>query len=592
MKCLKCGKENEENAKFCEDCGAELQNDDKIKACMKSKKWMYVIAATVLLLVLSVGIYLGMKNVNTKNYHEAISKADTYLEKLEYKKAEDSYLKAIDIDSKQVDSYIKLSEVYAAQNQKDKAEDILKQADQVITVEKEKKKITAKKNELSKLNEYTWIVEPAIEADSIYYMNSKGTPYKDSNVKDSLNNRGHAFFCKYAVIKKGELYGFIDMNANIGTGMIYQYVQANEDVYYYAEKANKSSPTAAGNIVMVSNRGIQNWTGGGVVSPQNLYYYYNDELHYTGEEYESSVQYEGAEKTSAFPLKKSDTIYEKKETYEINPDIDFLNQLSEKYAIYNKDKLVTDFIYEKCGSSSNGLLAVKKDGKWGYVNEAGKIIIPIEYDASWKTYKDQLYEEEDMTEFAFNANEGYVNLVKDDKWELRDIKGNLVISRGIFDEILPVVNGKCWVKKDGKWGVIQVEKENNQQKEDIAASPIKEGVYILPSSVEADPNWTSAPSFTVQVTDVKDDKAKLLITRLGINASPIYDTEADIVIKNNTADFTWSDSWENSGKGNVIFEENALKLTMVVTKEAKINRGTLAIENGVFEYQGKQNSTL
>lgn len=86
MKCLKCGKENEENDKFCEDCGAELQNDDKIKACMKSKKWMYVIAATVLLLVLSVGIYLGMKNVNKKTITKQFLKQILILKNLSIRK--------------------------------------------------------------------------------------------------------------------------------------------------------------------------------------------------------------------------------------------------------------------------------------------------------------------------------------------------------------------------------------------------------------------------------------------------------------------------------------------------------------------------
>ncbi len=33
---------------------------------------------------------------------------------------------------------------------------------------------------------------------------------------------------------------------------------------------------------------------------------------------------------------------------------------------------------------NSGLLAVKKGGKWGYLDKTGKQIIPIKYDASWK----------------------------------------------------------------------------------------------------------------------------------------------------------------------------------------------------------------
>jgi hypothetical protein len=46
--------------------------------------------------------------------------------------------------------------------------------------------------------------------------------------------------------------------------------------------------------------------------------------------------------------------------------------------------------------------------------------------------------------------------VKDGVWELRDIDGNVVLKPGIFEEIRPVYDNKCWVKKDGKWGVIQL----------------------------------------------------------------------------------------------------------------------------------------
>ena len=61
--------------------------------------------------------------------------------------------------------------------------------------------------------------------------------------------------------------------------------------------------------------------------------------------------------------------------------LDFLRELdNSKYALDNNGSLVTDFIYDECGSLSDGLFAVCQDGKWGYVNEQGDIVIPIEYD--------------------------------------------------------------------------------------------------------------------------------------------------------------------------------------------------------------------
>lgn len=75
-------------------------------------------------------------------------------------------------------------------------------------------------------------------------------------------------------------------------------------------------------------------------------------------------------------------------------------------------------------------------------------MIPIKYDASWKHYNETNGDKE--KEFCYAATEGYVPLVKDGKWEMRNSKGDLVISSGAFEEILPVYDGKCWVKKDGK----------------------------------------------------------------------------------------------------------------------------------------------
>ena len=39
---------------------------------------------------------------------------------------------------------------------------------------------------------------------------------------------------------------------------------------------------------------------------------------------------------------------------------------------------------------------------------------------------------------------------------MRNTSGKLVIASGVFEKICPVYDGKCWVKKDGKWGVIQL----------------------------------------------------------------------------------------------------------------------------------------
>ena len=54
----------------------------------------------------------------------------------------------------------------------------------------------------------------------------------------------------------------------------------------------------------------------------------------------------------------------------------------------------------------------------------------------------------------FCATEGYIAAKKDGKCGYLDLDGNIVVPFGVFDDVRPVHNGKAWVKFNGKWGVI------------------------------------------------------------------------------------------------------------------------------------------
>ena len=50
--------------------------------------------------------------------------------------------------------------------------------------------------------------------------------------------------------------------------------------------------------------------------------------------------------------------------------------------------MVIEPIYEKAFSFSDGLAAVKFNGKWGFIDKNGKIIVPFEYDEFESSLKD------------------------------------------------------------------------------------------------------------------------------------------------------------------------------------------------------------
>lgn len=437
MKCKDCGQINEESARFCENCGSALKEPIVSEKKPKKSKWKYVIVLAVIVAAVAVGAYIALSGSNEKNYTDKIAMADTYVEKKEYKKAEDAYLEAIEIDPKQEEPYIKLSEVYTVQDKHEEAVKILEKAEKTVSTGEGKKKITEKKKEISNLIEYSWVVKPEIQADDMFYVPLDGlTP-------DVINNELYKqFTSSYTAIKRGDTYSLINDSGIMADDFLYEHITALGGRNYVLKRTEpkyEKQYKEECDQYYLNGSHIEPLLGVGGIG--NDTYYYTDQLHSHREDFKDL---KGEIPATAFPIQKG------KEP-----------SLESPYAIYKRDKLVTDFIYEECGSASEGLLAVKENGKWGYVNEEGKTIIPCSYDSSWKQYTMNFDTNiKDEKDYAYAASGGYVNLVKDGKWELRNLEGDIVIQTGVFEKILPVVNNKCWVKKDGKWGLISLQENN------------------------------------------------------------------------------------------------------------------------------------
>ena len=140
--------------------------------------------------------------------------------------------------------------------------------------------------------------------------------------------------------------------------------------------------------------------------------------------------------------------------------------------------------------------------------------------------------------------------MKNNKWEMRTTDNKLVILPGIFEKILPVYDGKCWVKKDGKWGVIQLN-EAVMDKEDENKN-------------------------TVDNTESN--------TLIFTNAQIAYIRQQLSVPKSNNITMTISDSpyyWEVGGCSlvNVTFTENG-----EVVASADVNVDTAECTTSIFNY--------
>ncbi|MCQ2522176.1 MAG: tetratricopeptide repeat protein [Lachnospiraceae bacterium] len=139
MFCEHCGKQIDNDSKFCVSCGQAVQplvSANKMETSMiltgasssqKSKKKKWWIIPVIVSVILCAGIVLGILLYNrpeakTKRY---MKDARAYLDEMDYAQAIATYEKIIEIDPKNVDAYIGLAEANAGIGLIDKAIEIL-----------------------------------------------------------------------------------------------------------------------------------------------------------------------------------------------------------------------------------------------------------------------------------------------------------------------------------------------------------------------------------------------------------------------------------------------------------------------------------
>ena len=86
---------------------------------------------------------------------------------------------------------------------------------------------------------------------------------------------------------------------------------------------------------------------------------------------------------------------------------------------------------------SEGLKAVEQDGKWGFVNREGELVIPYKY------------------HYARSFHDGLAMVKLYGKWGYIDWFGNELIPI-VFDEVTHFQDGHAFVKKDGRVGLLDV----------------------------------------------------------------------------------------------------------------------------------------
>ncbi len=472
----------------------------------EEKPWLlFVLGGIAVAAVVAIAVvsYLLLSGSGVKaQAAEQLKLGNRYLEEMDYEQAVVAFTKTIEIDPSNVDAYLGASMAYAALENYQEAVNILESgyetteapqitergqevcleaAEYYITEEnyeeaekyiekgkeygesKELDKVSEKLQEVSAVEEeeepfveYTWSACSGLESgDMIYYLNdSKATYGLEKPVNLTYRQEMEGVY-DYAVVRRGNSYGLVDMDGNFLDGVNLSSVELVASHYRitYAEPRMDSYGQESATFNLYGKNDLD------VVGPGDYsgvgFYFWNQGL----KQITDGIYGEMPEPDVPIPVSEG----QGDDTHmDMDPDGFLMKQYRDfqgKYAIYADGGLATGFLYDECGSYSEGLFAVSQNGKWGYVDKNGEVVIPVEYDASWKecipfeSYGDG---EGAAKDYCYAASGGYVVLRQGDAWELRDVQGRLAVPQGDFEELLPVYGDRCWAKKDGQWGVLEL----------------------------------------------------------------------------------------------------------------------------------------
>lgn len=316
-----------------------------------------------------------------------------------------------------------------------------------------------------------WVVEPAIEADNIDVLRlGRGNGnLEDYNAFALHKDDG------LCVITQGGKYGLIDYSGNLVVPAEYDTIQLGMNGIYIlsqggGEYNGGASWTLDGNNSLVSLSGVSMVDTVGSAPNRDLYWV--------------------PERGSLYISGGADTWLEASYTGTV-PCAGWVVTAIEYdcatawdgYVLTDGTRPVSDTRYEAAGAYSCGLIPMKLDGLWGYLDAQGSIVLPFEYEGGWAESTQDVLANNGTEALPYAASYGGVVVNKGDQYALYDTAGNCVIDFGSYEALRPLHGDKLWAKQGGKWGVLQLSQPLGTSQTGYATPGT--GVTVAPDVLES-----------------------------------------------------------------------------------------------------------
>ncbi|WP_294499163.1 WG repeat-containing protein [uncultured Gemmiger sp.] len=415
-------------------------------------------------------------------------RGDAYLALADYESAEADYTVVIEVlRQPSVDLYVDRARAHAGQDEVEQAEADLQHAADMGLSEDE---LTQIRDEIFvtlplTAEDVTWLVEPSydyldisplpVEADSFwawhsdsfsplpqYYqaavrVNAYG--FTDSDILDMETDQTLS-----GTASQPEIYAFYPNVVAAESPYLYFGDMGNIDSIYNGEVI---SPTfAGGNYTFGAMNGAYNQSGF-VLDPASGLFYGETHNIASGPPYTEFTTF--AEVVQQISLQKPVPVcrwdlssvnpiipgasYLPAQDYSpSDPDIPIAaNPDRSAYAFLSPEgQLITDFAYEDVVDFSEGVAAVKQNGKWAYLDESGALLTDFVYDSTWP------YGTSAETSRAFPCTCSTMVVSRGGQMGLLYRDGSLLLDFGQFEDLAPAYNDQLWAKQNGLWGRIDL----------------------------------------------------------------------------------------------------------------------------------------